>query len=82
MVNWLGFCLIASTIFMLSVLTNGSIVTQRAPRLVPEPSEGVVSRLPSSTPPMDNGGNLSIGVNLEETSSSGKICPSRKYRNQ
>ncbi|WMV49014.1 hypothetical protein MTR67_042399 [Solanum verrucosum] len=51
MVNWLGFCLIVSTIFMLSVLTNGSIITQRAPY--------VALRRNRDYCPM-GGGNLSI----------------------
>ncbi|XP_016498075.1 RING-H2 finger protein ATL40 [Nicotiana tabacum] len=41
------------------------------PQVLPEPREGVVSRIPPSAPPLD-GGNLSIVVNLEGTSSSGK----------
>ncbi|CAN4117568.1 unnamed protein product [Withania somnifera] len=46
------------------------------PRLLPEPREGVVSRMPPSAPPT-HGGNLSIVVNLEETSSSGNGASSR-----
>ncbi|XP_016504789.1 RING-H2 finger protein ATL40 [Nicotiana tabacum] len=41
------------------------------PQILPEPREGVVSRIPPSAPPLD-GGNLSIVVNVGETSSSGK----------
>ncbi|OIT21811.1 PREDICTED: RING-H2 finger protein ATL40-like [Nicotiana attenuata] len=41
------------------------------PRLLSEPREGVVGRIPPSAPPLDDG-NLSMVVNLEGTSSSGK----------
>ncbi|KAM3343479.1 RING-H2 finger protein ATL40 [Capsicum galapagoense] len=46
------------------------------PHLSPEPREGIVGPISSSTPPMESG-NLCITVNLEGTSSSGNGASSR-----